>query len=317
MLAITSTMIENSGPLSLWVDSMEKALLEVKSNQYFTPDRMHMEMGENTLLLMPSAGPDSFATKLVTVFPGNTKQNKAVIQGIVMLNDAKTGELKAIFNGSKITAMRTAAVANLGIRYLTEKSIDSIGIIGAGFQGRHIAWMANSERPLKTIYVFDYSEEVIKEFKDFLKERAPNINIVVCKDAQEVLSRTSTIITATASQTPVLPDHKDLLKDKCFIGVGSYKPDMQEFPHSLFQLVDHIYIDAEHGKKESGDLIEPVKQNWIDSSQIKMITEVFNQNNTHGTRLYKTVGQGIFDLFTANLVYDNCKELKSITKINL
>lgn len=317
MLAITSGLIENSVPLSLWIDTMEKALLEANSLNYHTPGRMHLDMKDNTLLLMPSSGPDSFATKLVTVFPENTRHNKPVIQGLVILNDGNTGELKAILNGSKITAMRTAAIACLGIRHLTNEKIDSIGLIGAGFQGRHMAWFASVERPIKTVYVFDYSEEVIKDFQDFVLERNPKLEIVICKDAREVLNKTKTIFTATASETPVLPNEKALLKDKCFIGVGSYKPDMQEFPPSLFQLVHQIYIDAEHGKTESGDLIEPLKQNWIDSSQIKMISEVFNQKNTNETRLYKTVGQGIFDLFAANLVYENCMKEGIGEKINL
>lgn len=266
-------------------------------------------MEENTLLLMPSAGPDAFATKLVSVFPQNTKKGKPIIQGTVILNDGETGEAVALLHGSKLTAMRTAAIAMMGVRYLADEKADSLGIIGAGFQGRHMAWMASEERDIKKVYVLDFSEEVIQEFIAFLKERKPDIEVVICKDARDLLSRTSLILTATSSPKPVLPNEASLLKGKCFIGVGSYKPDTREFPESLFSLVDQVWIDAEHGKQESGDLIDPVKYQWIDPSQLRLITDLIGKCKfTKGTRLYKTVGLGIFDLFAAQLVYDQCKE---------
>jgi len=309
MRIISAETIEKAAPLSQWLDQMEQALLSVSKPGYFTPDRMHLDMEENTLLLMPSVGPLAFATKLVSVFPQNTKKSKAIIQGSVILNDGETGEAIALLNGSKLTAMRTAAIAIMGLRYLTDEKTDSLGIIGAGFQGRHMAWMASEERPINRIYVSDFSEEVLLGFVSFIKERKPDIEVIICQDARELLSQTSLILTATSSPKPVLPNEPALLKGKCFIGVGSYKPDTREFPESLFSLVDQVWIDAEHGKQESGDLIDPVKQNWIDSSQIRLITDLIGKcKMTKGTRLYKTVGLGIFDLFAAQLVDEYCRK---------
>ena len=309
MRIISADIIEKAIQPTLWIDAMEEALLAAENKAYFTPNRMHVDMGENTLLLMPSAGPKSFATKLVSIFPENKKLNKAAIQGMVVLNDGKTGEGLALLNGSQLTAMRTAAIANVGVRYLSNENTNSIGIIGAGFQGKHIAWFACEERPIKQIYLVDYSEEVIKEFISFIKTKKPDIEVMVCKDAQELLSKTSLIVTATSSSQPVLPNDAELLKDKCIIGVGSYQPKMREFSNALFPLVNEIWIDAEHGKQESGDLLDPLKHQWIDSSQIKQITDLIgNYKLTNGTRLYKTVGMGIFDLFAAQLVYDQCKK---------
>lgn len=309
MRIISAENIEKVMPTSLWVDAMEKALLAAEKEEYFTPNRMHVDVQKNTLLLMPSVGPDAFATKLVSVFPENAQKQQAVIQGTVILNDGDTGEAIALLNGSKLTAMRTAAVATVGIRFLTDQSIDSLGLIGGGFQGRHIAWMACEERNINRVYLNDFSEEVFDDFKVFLNERKPHIEVVFCKDVRELVSQTSLVITASSSQEPVLPNEPELLQGKCFIGVGSYKPDMREFPESLFQLVDDIWIDAAHGKQESGDLIDPVKQNWIASSQIRLMSDLIGKCKlTKGTRLYKTVGQGIFDLFAAQLVYDYCKK---------
>lgn len=307
MKIISGDIIEKAVPLSRWVDHMETAILSIEKEGFFTPDRMHVDVQENTLLIMPSVSPEGFATKLVSVFPKNAEKGKAVIQGTVLLNDGETGEAIALLNGSKLTAMRTAAIACLGVRYLSNENTESLGVIGAGFQGRHMAWMASEERNIKQIFVSDFSDENCEGFITFLKERKPEIEVVICKDAKELLSCTSLILTATSSTQPVLPNDPELLKGKCFIGVGSYKPNMREFPEALFSLVDHIWIDAEHGKQESGDLIDPVNKGWINSSQIKLINELINQPiQPANTSLYKTVGLGIFDLFAAQLVYEQC-----------
>lgn len=311
MRIISAKIIEKAIQPSLWTDTMERALLAAEEKAYFTPNRMHLDMGENTLLLMPSVGPKSFATKLVSVFPENKKLNKAAIQGMVVLNDGETGEGLALLNGSQLTAMRTAAIAAVGTRYLSPESTKTLGIVGGGFQGKHMAWFASEERPIEKIYLVDYSEEVIEEFISFIKGKKPDIEVIVCKDAQELLSKTSLVFTATGSSQPVLPNKAELLKDKCIIGVGSYKPEMREFPDALYPLVNEIWIDAEHGKQETGDLIFPQKHVLIDSSKIRTISNLIGKCKlTKGTRLYKTVGLATFDLFAAQLVYDYCKKEK-------
>lgn len=307
MRIIPAEIIEKAIKPSLWIDAMEEALLAAENKAYFSPIRMHVDMGENTLLIMPSVGPKSFATKLVSIFPGNKELNKAAIQGMVILNDGDTGEGIALLNGSQLTAMRTAAIANVGVRFLSNENTNSLGIIGAGFQGKHIAWFASEERPIEKIYIVDYSEEVIAEFINFIKDKKSQIEVVVCNDARELLSRTSLVFTATSSSQPVLPNDTELLKDKCIIGVGSYKPEMREFPNALYPLVNEIWIDSEHGKQETGDLIYPQEHDLIDSSKIRLISNQIGKCKlTTGTRLYKTVGLATFDLFAAQLVYEKC-----------
>lgn len=309
MRIISAKIIEKSIQASLWINTMEEALLAAEKKDYFTPNRMHVDIQENSLLLMPSVGPTNFSTKLVSVFPGNKNLKKAIIQGMVVLNDGGTGEALALMNGSQLTAMRTAAIATIGLRYLSNENTKTIGIIGGGFQGKHIAWFASEERPIEKIYIVDYSEEVIKEFIRFIKDKKPDIEVVVCKDAQELLSKTSLVFTATGSSQPVLPNNAKLLKGKCIIGVGSYKPEMREFPEALYTLVNEIWIDAEHGKQETGDLIYPQKQTLIESSKIRTVSNLIGKcRHTKGTRLYKTVGLATFDLFAAQMVYNYCKK---------
>ena len=313
MRILSSIDIEQAAKPTLWTDIMELALKASTDSDYFTPSRMHVEMEENTLLLMPSVAPDMFATKLVSVFPNNSKNGKPAIQGTVLLNDGASGETLALLNGAKLTAMRTAAVACVGIRHLSDPLATTIGVIGAGEQGRHIAWLASHERDMERIYIYDRSPMVIQAFIDFMAEKCPHIDVALCEDAQQVVVNSDIVITATTSLEPVIPNLEDLILGKCFICVGSYKPEMRELPESIFRLIDSVWIDAEHGKTESGDLIYPLENNLVKPEQIKHISALVDQPNELGfreTRLFKTVGQGIFDLFAAKLVYEKACEHK-------
>ncbi|MBK3518307.1 ornithine cyclodeaminase family protein [Carboxylicivirga marina] len=320
MRILSSQVIEQAAEPTLWTDIMELALKSSNDLDYFTPKRMHVDINDNTLLLMPSVGPDMFATKLVSVFPNNVKHGKAAINGTVVLNDGASGESLALLNGAKLTAMRTAAVACVGIRHLSDPLATTLGIIGGGAQGRHIAWLASHERDLERIYVYDRSPQTISEFISFMADKCPNVDVALCEDAQQVVVNSEIIATATTSPEPVIPNLEDLIIGKCFISVGSYKPDMRELPESIFRLIDSVWIDAEHGKTESGDLIYPLDKQMIKEEQVKHISSLIEQPNELGfreTRLFKTVGQGIFDLFAAKLVYEKACESNLGEEVNL
>ena len=116
MILIDSNTIGNAAPIKDWVTAMENALRDTATGMVEVPQRLHFDRGEKTLLLMPCFGEDYFSTKLVSVFPENLKKQKPVINGTVILNDGKTGEPLAALDGSKLTAMRTAAVGSVGIK---------------------------------------------------------------------------------------------------------------------------------------------------------------------------------------------------------
>nr|WP_319398594.1 ornithine cyclodeaminase family protein [uncultured Carboxylicivirga sp.] len=320
MKIISGDIIETAAEPHLWIDAMEIALQTFKTADYHTPDRLHVDMADNTLLVMPSVGPDLFSTKLASIFPSNKDKNLPAIQGTLLLNDGATGEALALFNGAKLTAMRTAAVACVGIRHLSDPMTQFMGVIGAGVQGQHLAWMASHERDLERIYFYDPSHQKVVEFMQFMHKHAPHVEVAPCEDEQQVITNSEIVCTATTSKLPVIPNLEDLLLGKTFICIGSYKPDMREIPESVYRLIDTVWIDADQARLESGDLIEPIENAWIKPEQIKHISSLIQTPNELGfkeTRLFKSVGHGVFDLFAAKLIYQMAEEKGLGENINL
>lgn len=303
-----SQTIENIATIPEWVDMMEKALKSsIDSGGYVMPKRMHLDYGVDTFLLMPCITDEYWVTKLVSYCPGNRSTGRPTIYGTVVLNDTKTGEPLAIMDGSAITAMRTAAVTAVGIRHLSPTGCHSLGIIGTGTQGIWQALFACSEREINEIWAFDLNKENLTHFTEKLKNKYPKIRVIQAADSSEVAMNSDIIISATNSQHPVFKDEKELFTGKTFIGIGSYKPDCREFPAWLFRQASHIFVDTLDGKKESGDLITPVKNNWIDESEIYPIGSLLAGDiipTPNSTRIFKTVGFALLDLFAVKLVYE-------------
>lgn len=306
---IDSETVEKAATIPEWVEAMEEALLTICTGAYVMPQRMHLDRDNDTFLLMPCITDEYWSTKLVSFCPGNSDSGHPSIYGTVVLNNSKTGEPLAVMDGSKITAMRTAAVTAAGIKILSPSESMSLGIIGAGRQGIFQALFACSVRDICELSAYDKSRQNLNIFSEEVHRRFPEIKITEAKDPSEVALNSEVIITATNSKDPVFPNDKDLFSGKTFIGIGSYKPDCREFPEQLFRQVDQIFIDTMDGMKESGDLIMPVKNNWFPEDKIYPIGDLLSGKivrSANPTRLFKTVGSAIFDLFAAKLIYEAC-----------
>ncbi|HJU47491.1 MAG TPA: hypothetical protein VJ689_05120, partial [Gaiellaceae bacterium] len=62
---------------------------------------------------MPALGGGHALVKWVTSFPGNPARGLPTVTGLVLLSDAETGALEAVFDAGSVTALRTAAAGVL------------------------------------------------------------------------------------------------------------------------------------------------------------------------------------------------------------
>ncbi len=307
MMNIDSNTIGNAAPVLDWISAMEDALRDTANGLVEVPPRNHLDRGPNTLLLMPCFGEKYFSTKLVSVFPENLKKQKPMIYGTVVLNDGTTGEPLAVLDGGKLTAMRTAAVGSLGIKYLAPESANTLGIIGLGIQGLHQALFACAIRPIQELRILDRSMLNMKLFEKRIKSYFRDLKVIKCKSAAELCKSSSIIITATGSTQAVVPKSGGWWHGKTLVGIGSYKPDMREFPDEILTDLKRIYVDTLHGLEESGDLLSPLKNGVIKREQITPLSELICGNAVleEGTQFFKSVGMAAFDLYGARLVYEN------------
>jgi ornithine cyclodeaminase/alanine dehydrogenase-like protein (mu-crystallin family) len=300
-----SNAIGKAAPINSWVSAMEQAFIDTAKGVVEVPQRVHIDRGPNTLLLMPCFGSTYFSTKLVSVFPNNILKKEPMIYGSVVLNDGQTGKPLAVMDGSKLTAMRTAAVGALGIKYLAPREASNLGVVGLGIQGFHQALFACQQRSIKTLRIMDHSGEVVARFSERFNTFYPEIKVIPCNSSEELCKASEIVITATGSHQPVVPSRE--LKGKTVVGIGSYKPDMREFPDSFFEELEQVFVDTPVALEETGDLLEPLKKGIINKDQVVPLWDlIMDKVKVRGeTRFFKSVGMAAFDLYGAKLVFES------------
>jgi ornithine cyclodeaminase len=311
MLFVKADEIMEALPLEAVMGCVEEALALYEAKTYEMPDRLAVDCGQgNLLLLMPCVAQGHFSTKLVTVYPGNRAVGRPVIDGLVVLAAQETGEILALMDGKTITAMRTGAVTGTSIRHLARKDAASVGLVGCGVQGYHQLLYACAARPIRRISLYDLSWEAVSAMEGKLRRALPEVDVQAAASTADLARASEILITATTARQPVFPDDPSLFAGKHCVAIGSFEPEVREYPDALFSLVEKVWVDIDFAKEESGELILPLRSGILQESQLETLGHLIESGQPpargpSGTTFFKTVGMALFDLTTARLAYAN------------
>jgi hypothetical protein len=117
-----------------------------------------------------------------------------------------------------------------------------------------------------------------------LKKEFADLEYVAAKTPGQLVSNSKVIIAATTSKTPLFESSPDNILGKTFISIGSFRPDMQEFPHIVIESADDIFVDTMFAAKESGDIANPLKDNVIQKGEIKEFAGLLGKNEIFENR---------------------------------
>ncbi|MDO4313100.1 MAG: ornithine cyclodeaminase family protein [Eubacteriales bacterium] len=315
MIILSKEEIEALAEPNEMMDAIEEAYGIFGANEFYMPPRPVVEHENKTLMYMPCYTKDVIGTKILSIFPENAKLGLPSIDGIVLLNDPVTGAPVAVLDGQAVTAWRTGAVGGVGIRHLSRKDCHTVGIVGAGVQGFHLALYACVAREIHTVYVFNHSSRDLTDYLARLKKAIANpaVEVVQCKTVEELVKASDIICTATPSATPVLPDDRELLRGKCIIAIGSYTPQMREIPDAVWDLVDKVYIELPYACEESGDLSQPLAEGRLTADRTVLMDQFLKSDAdeetiTKNTTYFKSVGMALFDVCVAQKLLEKAKE---------
>lgn len=297
------------------MDAIEEAYGIFGANEFYMPPRPVVEHERKTLMYMPCYTKEIIGTKILSIFPENAKLGLPSIDGVVLLNDQVTGAPVAVLDGQSVTAWRTGAVGGVGIRHLSRKDCHTVGIVGAGVQGFHLAIYACAARDIHTVYVFNHSDRDLTDYLARLEKAIANpaVKVVQCKTVEELVQASDIICTATPSAEPVLPNDEELLRGKCIIAIGSYTPQMREIPDVIWDLVDNVYIELPYACEESGDLSQPLAEGRLTMDRTVFMDQFLKsgadeEEIAKKTTYFKSVGMALFDVCVAQKLLDKAKE---------
>ena len=314
MLFLNAREIVEALTLKEVMGCVEEAMRIYEDKAFVMPERMAVPCGENNLLLlMPCVSADNVVTKLVSVYPGNKARGRPVIDGIVVLYDRSTAEILGLMDGKTITAMRTGAVTGISIAYLSRGDARSVGLAGCGAQGYYQLMYACAARDISKIVLYDIKPAAVPPLVNKLATSLPGIEIEISDSPEALLLASDIVITATTARKPIFPDDPELFVGKHCIAIGSFEPDVREYPDAVFTLVEKVWVDIDFAREESGELLVPLQKGLLQEDQLETLGHFIQsgrapERGTHGTTFSKAVGMALFDLTTARLAYANALE---------
>ncbi|MDO7929255.1 2,3-diaminopropionate biosynthesis protein SbnB [Pseudomonas sp. KFB-139] len=146
------------------IDDVQRAYLEHEAGRSINPDSYFLRFPQapaNRIIALPaslSGEQPVSGIKWISSFPGNIDSGLQRASAVLILNDPLTGYAFACLEASRISAMRTAASAVLGARWLNrqQRNVRRIAFIGAGFIARTILDMFVSDGwVMDEVSVFD------------------------------------------------------------------------------------------------------------------------------------------------------------------
>ena len=312
-------------PMPECIDVMADVLKMLAGGDAILPLRTMLILPDekNLMGLMPAylGGIKSVGVKVITAFPSNYGSEYDTHQGVVLLFDTQHGLLRAIVDGTSVTALRTAAVSGVATRLLARADASDLAILGAGTQARtHLAAML-SVRPIKRVRVFSLPQEGARQFA-VREARRHGIQIEVCTTAQEAVTGADIICTVTTAHEPILCG--DWLAPGTHINaVGAFTPTTRELDTAAV-VKSRLYVDRrDSALNEAGEFLIPKQEGLIRDDHILgelgelLLGGARGRTAPEQITLFKSLGIAIEDLAAAHHLWRKAEALHAGTWIEI
>lgn len=321
MLLLNKSDIKKVFTMKDAIEADKKAYQAFSGKDAIVPIRTNLgtiREGES-MLFMPGyvKSLDCAGIKIVSVFPGNAEKGKPVVPATVILMDATTGEVISVMDGTYITRVRTGAASGAAVDLLARKDAKVGALIGTGGQAPAQLEAMLAARELEEVRVFSRNKEKREKFaEDMSKELASyGAKIVAADSSDDAIKDADVIVLATTSEVPVIDGN--LVKEGALIsGVGSYMPNMHEIDEVSIKRASKIFCDSvEAVLEEAGCIITPLKKGIIseENDLNKELGDVVSgkipgRESDDEIIIFKSVGIGVQDVVTAQMIYDRAIE---------
>lgn len=286
-------------PAAPLVDAVAAAMRARRAGRLKAPERLVLPLPlGGRYLVMPAADDELAISKLITVHAGNRACGLPMIQGQVLVADARDGRVRMALDGPTVTARRTAAVTVLGLRLLAgQRPLAAVALVGCGVQALEHARLLAELGAVRSLHVVGRDAARARAWVAEHGAGLAGVALVAHAELGSALEAADAVITLTDSLEPVLPD--DLRDALLVAGVGAFRPDMAELPPGLLRR-RRVVVDALDGARhEAGDLIRA----GVDWSQVRELVELLDgaTDDTVPVPVLKTVGHAGWDLAAARL----------------
>ena len=290
-------------PMQECIAAMEAALASLARDELHNPLRFVVRPpGAATLMgLMPAYRSEPVATyslKTVCIAPRNRERGLDSHQGFVAVFNGETGEVLGLVNAGAITAIRTAAVTAVATKLLARPGSTTLGLLGAGTQGKSHLEAMRAVLPLERVRAWSRTPGSVASLGEGVEEVAT---------AEEAVRGADVVVTATSAPEPIVRRNR-LAEGVHVNAVGSSIPTTRELDTETMAAAA-LYVDRrESTVNESGDYLFAARDGAIAPDHIRgeigelLIGAVEGRRSDSELTVFKSLGLAVEDLAAAELV---------------
>ncbi len=307
------------------IDLISETFKTLADGQAIQPLRSTMWLPDKTGLLgmMPASMSDTrvMGIKVISVFPGNHSKGLSSHQGAVLLFEGETGQMFAILDGDRVTAIRTAAASAVATRLLAREDAKELAILGSGEQARRHFESILLVRNIKKVKVWSKNHEHARRFAE-LESSNVKVTIEAIKDAQGAVEKADIICTTTAAKEPVL--RSDWVREGVHINaVGACTAGYRELDSELVARSKLFTDRRESLFNESGDFLFPMKEGLFGEEHLRgeigdlLLGRKTARESAEEITLFKSPGLAVEDLAACHYIYEKATENNIGTLVDL
>jgi alanine dehydrogenase len=294
------------------IEGLEQGFIALSRGKVQSPDRPEITVpGKGFSLAMPAWTPGmNIAVKIVNVYEGNQELGLPNHLATITLYAADTGQLLCVMDGTRITAMRTAAAAIVSVKALAREDAKVATVIGAGVQGgEHLKLLPLARE-------FDEVRVASLQFEDAEKMASLYPWATAVSDIEAAVRSSDVVCLSSHSYKPVI--QADWVRVGTHVSSIGYAPPAGELPielameHSLFVETMDAFAKPPVGCAELAT-IDPVKGTPLGET---LSGARPGRTSDDQITVYKAMGIAMEDMVAANIVYRNAMSKgtgKSIT----
>lgn len=263
-----------------------------------------------TFRIMAAVIPDlgGFGLKTLTGTPGKRAPEDTYF--VILYFDNATGALRAIMPGGSITGTRTGAASGVATRHLAREDASSLGLIGAGFQGRNQVAAVREVRPIRRVRIHDAVPAAAAAFAEELS--AEGLDAEPVDSAEAAAAGADVLCSATTAKKPVI--RSGMLSPGMHINsVGANAPVKREVEATAFSRCRVVVDFGEQVLQEAGDLMAALRDGAGTRAAIHgelgdvVAGKIPGRESDRDITLFKSVGVAIEDVACAAFVYEEAK----------
>ena len=229
---------------------------------FFVPERR----GEVDVKGAYIHGLPSMAIKVASGFFDNTRWGWPNSSGLMLVVSTETGFPQAVLlDNGYLTEVRTALAGAAAAKRLAPNHVRTVGVIGAGTQGRFQVRALALVRAFERLLVHDHVFETAQAYADEMTRDWPDVRVETA-DPERLVRESDLVITCTPSHTPIVK--ADWLHPGLHItAMGADTAAKQELESQVLRRADVCVCDLRRQCLERGELAHAIASGDVTDAQ--------------------------------------------------